>query len=182
MRTLLLLAIAVAGCGHKPSPDEANALVDPTKSPKLHFEVKEAILSPHSKHEHRLGIVIPVGWSPDDHVRFNSDARDSTASHGAFTSSCAVDPCSVGDFQADIDADLRERDKVVGAKVLRDTKTPTSRFTVTRDVGNRVVIERHWWRGDSPDEIFSCSFVIMDDLLASQAAFEKACDLAVVEN
>lgn len=139
------------------------------------------MIDEHTRHEKKLQVIVPSEWRLVPAFGFQSDPKDSTASHVSFTSTCSVDPCTAGNFQADIDAELRERDNVVSAKVLKDVTTANSRAIVTKDASNRIVVEKHWWIGDKPDEVFTCSFVIMDALVSSQAAFEKACDLATVK-
>lgn len=177
----LSLAAYLGGCGSEPDGRAADALVDRTASPTLHFVVRDLVIGERTQHEKKLQVIVPSDWSLVRAFGFQSDPKDPTASHVSFTSTCSVDPCSVGNFQADIDADLQERDNVVSAKVLKDIKTANSRAIVTKDVSNRIVVEKHWWVGDKPAEVFTCSFVIMDNLVSSQAAFEKACDLAIVK-
>jgi len=177
----IVLGFMIA-CGKpKPDVDAVNVLVDRSHDTQLRFALRYVDYKFSSKAKRRFGAVVPVGW---DYNKLSEqfEAEAELGPRMSYWSSCASDPCVLGDFQSKIDADLLERSTVVRAKILKDQRDQNSRFIVTKDEIDRVVINRYWWEGDSPSEYFTCTAVIMGRLLQSQQAFEKACEVATVDS
>ncbi|HET9993238.1 MAG TPA: hypothetical protein VFQ65_32100 [Kofleriaceae bacterium] len=178
----LIVGVLLLGCGNKPSPDAVNALVDQAKNPKLHFIERDVTINKGRDYQRTFAVIVPDNWvwgAQDE--EFYVDPKDHGAGNIAFRSSCYSAPCILGDFKSIIEKDLADQIKILSANVLENKSTPNERKWVTKDAAGLIAIARFWWSGETPTEYFSCWVVTPEALEPSRAAFEKACDLAVVQ-
>jgi hypothetical protein len=173
------LVLATAACTERPPIDVAsvNALVPIKYRYKLQFEVKEVTSGVFRRYTYTLPV--PKGWKIDG-VIGSVDPVDTVAngnsSFGVW-SSCDGPQCVGEDWNAKIDEDYRYAYK------LRDERSPGRRVIVTQsaldpsrdDVGFAV-----YWSKPSEVEYHECGASLSPALKDAEAAFERACELAIV--
>ena len=92
-------------------------------------------------------------------------------------SSCDADPCHPGDWNAAIDEELKLLD------VVRDERGDHRREVTVRSVLPNhpgIGVKVYWWADGAP-EFHACEASLKPGLEDAAAAFQKACELAVVD-
>jgi hypothetical protein len=176
---LVFVAAAIAGgCGKKadPVPDEraasVNALVPASLKDKLVFAERKIKDGPYV-----YVLPAPRAWK-GFMIWLGPDDASTTSLMVVYK--CASEPCKSMDWNVEIDRILHEEAGIQKDRVEKDERTPTSRTIFAEHDGQSVVLHAKWT--DGSDHYLWCEVHLDKPLAAARAAFEKACQLAEVDD
>jgi hypothetical protein len=172
-RRCAVLVLALFGCRKSYTADvtAVNALVPAKDKYKLEFEPRDLTAGLHRQVTYT--VPVPKGWRAND-VGGAENGDSSIWLH----SSCDAESCTPQDWNALIDHDLRLLD------LQRDERGDHRRVVVAKPGAlprDWLAIKVYWWV-DGATEYHACEATLGPGLQEAAAAFEKACELAVVHD
>jgi hypothetical protein len=174
---VLASALVIAGCKGKNTVDvgSVNALVPAKYKYRLAFASREVTSGVHRHVKYTVSV--PKDWKADDIGAVEPVDKTVTGDSMMWLhSSCDDAHCAAADWNAAIDKELEL------VEVIRDERGDHRRVVTLKPLVNSDLlgIKVYWWVDGEP-EYHACEVRLGAGLQEAAPAFEKACQLAVVQ-